>query len=104
MFRVWLDDERQMPDDFDIHIKTADELIDLIRQNQVKFISFDHDLGEPIDKNGYSVAKVIEQLAFEGIQPPEWQIHSANSVGRMNIRKAMESAEKLFERWLMSQP
>lgn len=88
-----------MPIGFDIHIKTAQEAIKLIEQGNVKKISLDHDLGEPENGTGYDVAKKIEMLAFFGkIQPIEWAIHSANPIGRQNMQKAMENAEKYWNK------
>ena len=45
---------------------------------------FDHDLG--VDKTGYDVAKYIveHQIEIKG-----FKIHSANPVGRFNIRQLM---------------
>ncbi len=104
---VWLDDIRQMPEDYDIHVKTADECIELIKANRVARLSFDHDLGmanifktgkiesDVTAPTGYDVAKVVEQLAFEGkILPFEWQIHSMNPIGVENIERAMTRADE----------
>jgi hypothetical protein len=42
---LWLDDVRPMPEAFDVHVKTAEEAIALLRRGIVVKISFDHDLG-----------------------------------------------------------
>jgi len=93
--KVWLDDERPMPSDYNMHIKTANEAINLLSQGNVGYISFDHDLG--IGKSGYDVAKWIEKAVFERNFPRiEWDVHSANPVGAQRIRTAMQ---RLDQEW-----
>lgn len=98
--KLFLDDEREPtkyecgsdndPAGFTV-VRTAEEAIELIRQNVVTFICFDHDLGTEL--TGYDVAKEIERLAAEGkIGPIDYRIHSGNTVGGRNIDKAMKSA------------
>ena len=95
MVRLWLDDVRPMPYRFDMWCKTAVEAVILLQSNSVEHISFDHDLGG--EYTGYDVAKTIENMAFYGtIQPLTWSIHTANPVGRDNIRAAMKSAERFW--------
>ena len=95
--RVWLDDVRPMPADFDVHCRTADCAIALIGSYLVDHISFDHDLGS--EDTGYDVAKVIEEMAADGeCGPPTYAIHSANPVGRKNIEDAMQNAQKLWRK------
>ncbi len=99
--RVWLDDVREMPEGFDIHVKTAQEAIDLISQNRVVKISFDHDLGTEL--TGYDVAKKIEELAFNSkISQVEWSVHSQNGVGAENIKRAMKKADEYWNRSKLS--
>jgi hypothetical protein len=94
---LWLDDLRdpvkhQAPQGA-VWVKTARQAINLIRQGDVAYISFDHDLGG--SKTGYDVATEIEKLCYQGkIACPKWEIHSANPVGWTNINAAMRSAEK----------
>ena len=95
--RVWLDDVREMPKDFDVWAKTAWEAIELLNSDLVTHISFDHDLGDEIFGTGYEVAKVIEEKAFcKTLNKLTWNIHSANPVGRQNIMAAMQNAEKFW--------
>lgn len=91
--RVWLDDVRPMPEDYDVWAKTADEAIDLIRGGEVTHISFDHDLGEYKD-TGYAVAVYIELSArFNNLKPITWEVHSSNPEGTRRIKYAMTNAE-----------
>lgn len=95
--RVWLDDERPMPEGFDLHLKTAREAIDLIRTGRASAISFDHDLGGEENGNGYEVAKFIEEGAFQGaIAPIDMYVHSANPVGANNIRRCIDNAKRFW--------
>ena len=80
-----------MPAEFDTHVKTANEAINLLRNGDVELISLDHDLGEEDQKTGYDVAKFIEKSAFEGIlNPLEIRVHSANPVGLNNIKMCIK--------------
>ena len=95
--RIWLDDVRPMPSDFDKHVKTEQEAIDILKTGEVTHISFDHDLGEFENGTGYNVAKFIEANAYDGtIRYLTWTIHSANPVGRQNIEAAMNAAERFW--------
>jgi len=94
--RLWLDDIREMPKDFDIWAKNSYEALVYLRIGNIKFISFDHDLGEGAG-TGYDVAVWIEERAFrKKIGPIGWQIHSANTVGRNKIEMAMINADKYW--------
>ena len=98
--KIWLDDVRPMPPQFDYWAKTADEAWRKLLDNQENcFISFDHDLG--LHYTGYDLAKRIEIDAAEGylIYPITWEIHSANPVGRKNIEQAMRSAERFWSHY-----
>jgi hypothetical protein len=106
--RVYLDDVRQTgartrnPDIFTHRAYTASEAIELLETGMVEHISLDHDLGadgyvaEEVCGNGYQVACWIEQAVAEGrINMPTWEIHSMNPVGSANMRRALESAERI---------
>lgn len=94
--RVWLDDQRPMPEGYDTHVYTATEAINLLKSGAVTAISLDHDLGGPENGTGYDVAKWIEQAAYSGAPRIEWQLHSSNPSGRANMRAALEQAEKFW--------
>lgn len=95
--RVYLDDERLMPEGFDIHVKTAEEAIKLIDTGQVTKISLDHDLGEN-RLTGYSVACHIEQLAYNRSIPQiELLVHSQNPVGICSIKAAFKNCVKFWQ-------
>ncbi len=94
--KIWLDDIREMPEGFDIWVKTELDAILLIGKGNVSHISFDHDLGENAG-NGYNVAACIEHDAYYGKIPQlTWDVHSQNPVGRKNIEACMKSAERFW--------
>lgn len=94
--KVWLDDERPMPDRYDVHVKTAQEAIALLEQGVVTEISLDHDLGLVEAGTGYMVAFHIEYMAYKGFAPPVWRLHTANPVGRENMKNALMSAMDIY--------
>lgn len=95
--KIYLDDLRENPYPDFIPIRNAPEAISLVETGEVTHISFDHDLGEPENGSGYDVAVRIEELAYHGkIGRIEWMIHSANPVGRVNIERAMKSADRYW--------
>lgn len=96
--KIWLDDERPIPPDFDIWLRTAETAIRTLRIGGVTHISLDHDLGEGL--TGYDVAKFIEEAAYnKTLAPMEVTIHSANAVGRKNMDVAIQRAKMFWENW-----
>jgi hypothetical protein len=96
--KVWLDDTRKKPANYDVHVKTAEDAISLLKTGQVKVMSFDHDLGS-IETTGYDVAKYVSQEAYHGRMAPfGWTVHSANPVGRSNIIATLQQADKWWKR------
>lgn len=92
---VWLDDERPMPSDYDVHVKTAEEAIKLLETGNVSKISLDHDLGQV--KTGYDVAKWIEENAIKGtLKQLRLRVHTQNPVGRKNICAALQNATRYW--------
>ena len=98
-YYIYLDDTRSLPSLFDIVVKSYDEFVDLVRMRgsgiSDSFISFDHDLGE--GKNGYDCAKFLVEWCIEhGYEVPQYDIHSANPVGRKNIESIFETYKKIY--------
>ena len=93
--RLWVDDIRPMPQEFNVHVKTYQEAIDYLETGQVTMISLDHDLGTI--ESGYDIAAWIEEQAFQGILTKiTWYIHSANPVGRKRIEQALMNADRFW--------
>lgn len=96
MKKLWLDDLRPMPLDFDLLATTVDEAQDYIINDSVGFISFDNDLAQ--EKEGRHLASWIEEGAFNGtIQKMGWRVHSANPIGAKAIEQAMINADKFWD-------
>jgi hypothetical protein len=102
--KLWLDDQcdiigERMPPKGWVGTKSAITACALIKSGEVEAISFDHDLGTLL--TGYTVAKFIEKHAYIGDIPKikYWEIHSANPVGRDNIVRAMNNADKFWREW-----
>jgi hypothetical protein len=96
--KLWIDDFRPPPDKTWRWAKSSGEAIELIRDNIISIISFDHDLGGP--DTARPVVLYIEKRAFAGhCPPPQWYVHSMNPVGAEWIRSAMTAIET---RWSVS--
>lgn len=95
--RIWLDDTRDKPYNYDLHFYKAEDVIDYIKNNNIiTHISFDNDLGIN-NLEGYQLANWIEEQAYyNNIKEFTWNIHSANPVGRKKIEKAMNNARKYW--------
>lgn len=93
MIRLWVDDLRPMPKNFDKHARTAGEAIAELSTGHVTEISLDHDLGPEDAGTGYDVAAWIErEVALSEFVPPRWGVHSSNPVGFARIERALVSA------------
>ena len=99
--------------DWDV-VRSHDEFVDWIVTNGVPdFVSFDHDLADehydefmnlrdrsfegyvPMEKTGYESAKwLVDHCLDKGVGLPEYQVHSANPVGKANIQGYLENAKK----------
>jgi len=96
LVKLYLDDIRDPKNNGWIVLRSYDEFIDWIDKNGLPDeISLDHDLGDDKTKTGYDVAKWIGQYCWDnGLPIPNWNVHSANPVGRDNITQLLKSYEK----------
>lgn len=93
--KLYLDDVRNpKTSDWEI-VRNYDDFVKYITENALPDeISFDHDLGEQT-KTGYDCAKwLCEYCWTNGLPVPDWNVHSANPVGRDNIIQILESFQK----------
>lgn len=106
MINVWLDDYRQMPPEYDIHVKNYDEAVAVINQYgaEIQIMSFDHDLADihygctleedykkMVEKTGYDILLWIVGRKMDGLPVPlEYRVHSANPVGAERMRAVIE--------------
>lgn len=106
MVKVFLDDDKEAPErqrlsyGYDVWVTTPEEAIDLLKKKDVTHISLDHDLGlQPDERNGYMVAKFIEEAAyFDELPRLEWRIHSQNPEGRKNMLAALKNADRFWDK------
>lgn len=97
MVKLWVDDVRQIPDDYHIWCKNARQTIAFLITNTIVEISLDHDLGDDDQGTGYDIACWIEKQAYEGtLKKLKWNIHSANPIGRGRITQALRNADKYW--------
>ena len=95
--KVYLDDERTTPEGW-TRVYWPEEAINLLKTNQVKEISLDHDLGDDDHGTGYDVLLWIEEaVVTEGFEPPEMYVHSANSSARAKMQQAINQINKIFK-------
>lgn len=92
MRHLWIDDWRQPPDDSWIWAKTSGEALEAWNTHRdIGYIAFDFDLGGT--DTAEPVLRLIEAEAAAGIrQPPRWNAHTANPVGRNMIETVMSRA------------
>jgi CheY-like chemotaxis protein len=98
VMKVFLDDIRNPQGDGWTICRTGEEAIKFLDTGKVKFISFDHDLGEFV-MTGHEVAKyILDAVAHRKIPMPAYAAHSANPVGRANIIAVMEHADRIWKK------
>jgi hypothetical protein len=96
--RLWLDDVRLPPFEYDIYCPDAQTAIRFIDAHwgEIEHMSLDHDLGDESYQTGYDVLKFIEEkVHVEGWEPNfTIHIHSDNAAGIQNMRAAIQSIFK----------
>ena len=100
--KLYLDDER-FPKSigWDI-VRDFDEFKMWITMNGLPdLVSFDHDLGLNKDgslkKSGVDCARWMCQYCIDnGLPLPDYNIHTANGVGRDNIQSVLKTFHKIF--------
>lgn len=90
-------------------VRTYEDFVDWISENGLPdMVSFDHDLADVSynpkttaqsfnyrEKTGYDAAKwLCEYCWTNGLPIPDWNVHSANPVGRDNIISILTTFEK----------
>lgn len=100
--RIWLDDIRPKPDHFTVHVRTAEEAIDLLKTGQVEEISLDNDLG--LDENGNEltqgkkVAQWMEEEAFYGrLNQMKLNHHTDNVAAQKEMDQAFQNIVKFWK-------
>jgi hypothetical protein len=128
-YNLFLDDERQpkcLGDTrtWEVVRNYSDFKTMILNRGVPSFISFDHDLAgqqyaatiddhtdiiyaDPLwkDKTGYHCAHwLAEYCRGRGIPLPQYQVHSMNPVGRVNIKQLLESYKEREHLWIRSKP
>lgn len=94
--RLFIDDERNPPSNDYVVLRSSQEAIDYIKTNGwPTFISFDHDLGGD-DTTMVFLYRLVNEVWDGKTNPPDYQVHSANPVGSLNIQSFMQSWKKII--------
>ena len=102
MTKIYIDDDRFPKTQGWIIIRNYEDFVNWVTENGIPDeISFDHDLGQDskgiIRKNGVDCARWLCNYCQDISVPlPEWNIHSANTVGRENIESILKTYQKIF--------
>lgn len=87
--KLYLDDLRAPPPDF-VLARSSEQAIQICKNQMPKFMSLDHDLGG-IDTAMIFLKRLVDEAWDKTSDPPEYYVHSANPVGKLNIISFMES-------------
>ena len=98
MINVYLDDLRDIPDGF-IGARNADICKFLLLNNQVEYLSLDHDLGVDefgkLVETGYDLVKWICEYYFElKLNIKNIYLHTDNNVGRDNMYETLLASKR----------
>lgn len=92
MTKMYLDDIRCPPNNDWVIVRSSDEAIEWIKKNGTPdFFSFDHDLGQN-DTTMIFLHRFVNECDPKNV--PNYYVHSANPVGKLNIIAFMESWKK----------
>lgn len=96
--KLWIDDYRPKPIDYDVHVRNAVDAITAIKTGVFTDVSFDFDLGSQLrEHTGHGVACWVAREARAGNIPRfTWRVHSDNVQGAAKIRWALEQADKFW--------
>lgn len=88
MVKIWVDDTRPKPQNFDIHTRSVKATIDAIQKLEnegltINLIDLDHDAGDYWNDGGDFI-KVLDWLEETNRNYPI-AIHTANPAGRQNM-------------------
>lgn len=104
MIKIWVDDEREMPEGFDVWERTVLgtlECIEMAYKYSLPIeLSLDHDAGSYADKGGDYI-KILDWLERESREHFfDWErfikenitfhLHTANPVGKENMRRIIQ--------------
>lgn len=98
MIKIWVDDIRPAPEGYYL-IKTVDDCRYLLLRHMcptalgvryaIEEISLDHDAGDYV-KYGGDYIKILDYMEELGINDISINLHTANPVGRENMRRIIK--------------
>lgn len=103
--KIWLDDKRSPPSGW-TNCRWPEEVIELLKNEDVEEISLDHDLEDDFiigqgycssfkERTGYDVLVWIEeQVILNGFKPPKIKIHTANPSAKKRMLSAVKNIIK----------
>lgn len=96
--KIYLDDVRPTPEGY-THCYWPDEVIHLLKTQEVSEVSLDHDLGDDAKGTGYDVLAWIEKEVYTNnyTPPPVIKVHSSNPIARQRMLAAIESIYNYHE-------
>lgn len=94
-YKLYLDDERCPPDDGFVVVRSTTEAIAYVKEHGwPTFMSLDHDLGGD-DTTMTFLRRLAAELWDQKTPPPDYHVHSANPVGKLNIISFMETWQRI---------
>lgn len=96
--KIYLDDVRPTPEGY-TRCYWPDEVIHLLKTQEVSEVSLDHDLGDDAKGTGYDVLAWIEKEVYtNNYNPPAvLKVHSSNPIARQRMLAAIESIYNYHE-------
>lgn len=89
--KLFVDDLRDPPDASWVVARSTKAALEICRETWPTELALDHDLGG--DDRIMDFLKALHEMS-EDKPIPAWTVHSANPVGRLNIKSFMESWER----------
>lgn len=112
MIKIWIDDERPMPEGYDIWCKTVygaiAEIAWWLAKGKEVLVSLDHDASDEFKRDGGDYIHILrfyetpEGQSYCSMQMTKLKVHfhSANPVGVKNMRAIVENCPWMEEvRW-----
>lgn len=93
MMKLWIDDVRPAPQSYMWIITTTEAIKTILAfRNDIEEISLDHDAGDYVAYGGDYI-KILDKMEEKGINNISIHLHTANPVGRENMRRIIKKNE-----------
>lgn len=91
--KLWIDDVRPAPQGYMWIITTTEAIKTILAfRNDIEEISLDHDAGDYVAYGGDYI-KILDKMEEKGINNISIHLHTANPVGRENMRRIIKKNE-----------